>query len=69
MLKCPDCGAEITKVIVEWFSTQEATVDENRKIITCIGSPASPNDFAYHCPGCDSLNIDELIRKAGYRLN
>jgi predicted RNA-binding Zn-ribbon protein involved in translation (DUF1610 family) len=71
-MKCPDCGAEINEVVVERFQTKRFKVDHDAKEI----GPIDPlvhseedwetNDHAYHCPNCDSLNVDEMLSK--YKL-
>jgi len=72
IIKCPDCGAEITEVVVERFQTKRFKVDHDAKEIGPMDSLVhaeedwETNDHAYHCPNCDSLNIDGLLCK--YKL-
>jgi len=69
-MKCPDCGAEITEVAVERFQTRTFKVDHEEKEITPIYPTQDwddTNDYAYHCPNCGSLNVDEMLSK--YKLN
>jgi len=66
-MKCPDCGAELTEIVAERFQTKTFKVDHENKTIY----PVDPlihreedwetNDHAYHCPQCNSLNVDCLL--------
>jgi len=65
-MNCPDCGAELKEVTVERFQTRTFKVDHEKKELT----PVYPhlgwddaNDYAYHCPSCDSLNVDEMLKE------
>jgi hypothetical protein len=61
-LKCPDCGKEITEVMVEAFSNKNFIVDYvNKRLVAVNDEPWDENDRAIHCPYCDSLNVDELF--------
>ena len=71
-MNCPDCGEEITTVVVERFQTQTFKVDHLKKEIVPTNPLADAantedawetNDHAYHCANCDSLNIDGLLCK------
>ena len=63
MNKCPDCGAELGIVIVEVFSHKTFDVDHERKLITPRPYHEwEDNDHCYHCPQCDSLNVDEMLK-------
>lgn len=64
-MKCPDCGAEITEVLVERSQTRTFKVDHEKKELT----PVYPNigwedygDFVYSCPNCDG-SVDELLKQ------
>ena len=68
-MNCPDCGAEITEVSVERFQTQTFRVNHETEEITPLQGELGwelANDYAYHCPVCDSLNVDEMLNK--YKL-
>jgi len=71
-MNCPDCGEEIKEVVVERFQTKTFRVDHLNKEIVPIDplihkdEDWEVNDYAYHCPKCDSLNVDELLSK--YKL-
>jgi DNA-directed RNA polymerase subunit RPC12/RpoP len=64
-LSCPDCGKELDTVTVERFFTKTFDVDYDGKAL--MERPDSPengwshDDTAYHCPNCDSLNVDDLF--------
>ena len=61
-MQCPDCGAEITEVVVERFMTKTFVVDHALKVISPKDdSPWEHNDHACHCSKCDTLNVDELL--------
>lgn len=64
--RCPDCGEMLTEVIVERFQTQTFLVNHEKKEITPLEGELGwevANDYAYHCPKCDSLNVDEMLHK------
>ena len=71
-MKCPDCGHEITEVVVERFQTKRFKVAHAAKEIGQMDpllhadEDWETNDHAYHCPQCDSLNVDEMLSK--YKL-
>jgi len=68
-MKCPDCGTEIKEVVVERFQTQKFKVDHANQEVSPVfpdGEWDLANDYAYHCPACDSLNVDEMLSK--YKL-
>ena len=59
---CPDCGEELDTVSIERFETKTFKLDYTKK----RAEPADSNewqfdDFAHHCPYCDSLNVDDLF--------
>lgn len=61
-MRCPDCGEEITEVVVEEFRTKTFVVDHALKVISPKDdSPWERNDQAFHCSKCDTLNVDELL--------
>lgn len=67
-MKCPDCGAELNTVVVERFQTKTFVVDHEKRQIGPGGfTPPDwwdePNDYAYHCPECDSLNVDSALKQ------
>jgi len=58
-MECPDCGRFLDKVLVERFSHKEFDINHETKVITPMPNHDwEINDHAYHCPYCDSLNID-----------
>lgn len=63
MKKCPDCGAELTEVVVERMQTQTFLVDDEKQEITALQGELGweYSDHAYHCPQCDSLNVDSMF--------
>jgi predicted RNA-binding Zn-ribbon protein involved in translation (DUF1610 family) len=72
-MKCPDCGEEITTIVVERFQTKTFKVDHEAKEIVPIDPLIHKDEdwvfsdpYAYRCPNCDSLNINELLSK--YKL-
>lgn len=68
---CPDCKMVCKDLMVERFETRIFTVDRQTKKL--IPNPIYPdwelNDHAYHCPHCDSLNIDDVVREANLSLD
>lgn len=64
---CPDCGKVLDTVIIERFQTKTYDINyENKQIIPKMES-WDENDSAYHCPHCDTLNVNEEL-KGMYRL-
>jgi len=67
-LVCPDCGKVYNDVLVERFEHRIFKIDlVNNKLIENPDMPSrwEINDWAYHCPHCDSLNIDEEVKLLG----
>ena len=62
-LICPDCKKVCKDLLVERFEHRIFRVDQQTKQL--IPNPEYPdweyNDHAFHCPHCDSLNIDDII--------
>lgn len=61
---CPDCKKICEELKVEKFETRLFKVDlEGRQLVPIPKTDWEINDFAYHCPHCDSLNVDndELV--------
>ena len=67
MLRCPDCNAELGTVVVEQFATKTADVNYEAKTITTRNEDWEPNDHAFHCPNCDSLNVDDMFQSFEYQ--
>jgi uncharacterized protein CbrC (UPF0167 family) len=67
---CPDCHKVCDHVLVEKFDHRLFKMDMKNKLI--IEDPGyhnwETNDWAYHCPHCDSLNIDSEIRELGIKI-
>jgi len=63
---CPDCNKVCTDILVEKFAHRLFRIDLKAKVITEKPDSLSweMNDWAYHCPHCDSLNIDQVVREA-----
>jgi hypothetical protein len=71
-MKCPDCGAELSTVILEVFSSKAFDVDHEQKLL--IPRPHHEwdyGDYCCHCRQCGSLNVDEMLKdyelRDGYR--
>jgi ssDNA-binding Zn-finger/Zn-ribbon topoisomerase 1 len=68
---CPDCHKVCKDLLVERFEHRLFRVDLQTKKL--IPNPEYPdweyNDHAYHCPNCDSLNIDSIVREANLELD
>jgi len=61
-MKCPDCGADLDSVIIEVFSTKPFEVDHERKqLIPRPNHDWDTDEYACHCPHCDSLNVDSML--------
>ena len=60
-MKCPDCEEELTEVVVEAF-VHKTFVIADKQLNAKDNSGWEYNDHAYHCPHCDSLNIDQELR-------
>jgi len=58
-LVCPDCGKLCNDVLVERFEHRIYKIDwEKGRFVEQENSQWQVNDWAFHCPHCDSLNID-----------
>lgn len=70
-LVCPDCGKILDTVVIERFDHRAFKIDYEYQRL----APASPisswefNDWTAHCPYCDSLNIDEQVKKLEFDIN
>ena len=68
-LICQDCGKLCTDILVERFDQRIYKLDiEHKKLVSYPKANFYANswvtdDWAFHCPHCDSLNIDEEVRK------
>ena len=64
-IKCPDCGKELTEVTIERFQDKTFRIDYENKALVRVypEQPWETDDYACHCPNCDSLNVDELLSK------
>jgi Fe-S-cluster-containing dehydrogenase component len=62
---CPDCHKICNDVNVERYDNRIYKIDwEAKKLVVATEYPNwSTNDWSYRCPHCDSLNIDEEVRK------
>jgi len=61
-MKCPDCGKTLDRIMVEKWWNKEAALDHNRKVIREDNKKDwEHNDTIFHCPYCDSLNVNELL--------
>lgn len=62
-LRCPDCKRELDTVIIERFDTKTFAIDyEHRALAPQPDSIWEFDDWAAHCPYCDSLNVDVLVK-------
>jgi len=67
---CPDCGGALDEVVIERFSHKKFRVDyAERKLVMIDDSPWELNDLAYHCPQCDSLNVNDALHDINMSIN
>ena len=72
VMQCPYCGHVISEIVVERSQVKKFKVDHKAKEIVPIDPLIHKEEnwenteYAYRCPDCDSLNVDELLCK--YKL-
>lgn len=70
-ITCPDCGKMLDTVNIERFDTKSFKVDYEYQRLTpqFTDSVWEFDDWAAHCPHCDSLNVDAEIKKLEFDVN
>lgn len=61
-MKCPDCGYRLDKVIVEVCKRSLFSIDHRKKEVEIRQDIWDYDDHMFHCPKCDSLNVDYLLK-------
>ena len=67
-LVCPDCGKILDTVVIERFDTRTFEIDYEYQRLSPDGSWEF-DDWAAHCPFCDSLNIDQEVKALEFDIN